>query len=87
MHEFEVPDMSCRSCAGKISKAIREVDPQAQVDVDLASKRVRVDSTGPAPEELSAAIAQVGYTPSVQTQGTLRAGAEGNGISCCGGCR
>lgn len=44
MLEFEVKDMSCGHCAGSVTKAVKLVDPAAKVDVDLANKKVKVES-------------------------------------------
>jgi len=45
MIEFEVKDMSCGHCVGAVTKAVKQVDPAAVVQVDLASKKVSVDSS------------------------------------------
>ena len=45
MLEFEVKDMSCGHCASSVTKAVKLVDPAAQVDVDLGSKKVKVESS------------------------------------------
>lgn len=44
MLEFDVKDMSCGHCAGSVTKAAKLVDPAAKVDVDLANKKVKVES-------------------------------------------
>ena len=62
MIEFEVGDMSCGHCVASITRATKEVDASARCDVDLAAKRVRIESTHPA-TEFSAAIAEAGFTP------------------------
>ena len=68
MIEFQVNDMSCGHCVAAITKAVKEVDAQGRVDVDLAAKRVRIDSTHAAPE-FSAAIEEAGYTPVLGAKG------------------
>ena len=85
MLTFEVPDMICRSCASKISKAVKEVDPQARVEVDLTAKLVRIDSGQAQASELKTALEQAGYTPSepAAPQGATTSSPAG----CCGGCR
>jgi len=62
MIEFRVDDISCGHCAAAITKAVKEVDAEGKVEVDLATKRVLIDSTHGA-AELSAAIEEAGYTP------------------------
>jgi copper chaperone CopZ len=62
MIELTVNDMTCNHCVGRVTKAIQGVDAQAKVEIDLASKRVQIDSAAPA-ESLIAAVKQAGYTP------------------------
>ncbi|ABE29817.1 heavy-metal-associated domain protein [Paraburkholderia xenovorans LB400] len=59
--EFQVEGMSCQHCVAAVTNAIREHDEAAQVQVDLASGRVTVESAQPA-EALKAAIDEAGYT-------------------------
>lgn len=60
MIEFQVEGMSCQHCVGAVTKAIKAVDANAGVQIELASGIVRVESTD-APERLSAAISDAGY--------------------------
>lgn len=62
MIEYTVQDMTCGSCVKRITQALIELDPQAQVDVDLPTKRVSIESAQSA-EALRAKIAEAGYTP------------------------
>jgi copper chaperone len=62
MVELEVKDMSCGHCASLIAKAIQQVDPGAAVQVDLASKRVKVTSDEE-PASFAKALADAGYAP------------------------
>jgi copper chaperone len=41
---FQVQGMSCGHCANAVTQAVRTVDPQAEVKVDLASGKVDVQS-------------------------------------------
>ena len=63
--EFEVKDMTCGRCVGHITKAVKEMDQSATVEVNLDQKRVKVvsDST---PEELLHAISEAGYSPTLK---------------------
>ncbi|MCB2008987.1 MAG: heavy-metal-associated domain-containing protein [Burkholderiaceae bacterium] len=45
MIEFKVEDMSCGHCASVITKTVKELDAKATIDVDLASKTVRIESS------------------------------------------
>ncbi|EJL90924.1 copper chaperone [Polaromonas sp. CF318] len=58
--EFNIPAMSCGHCAGAITKAVKALDPAAQVNVDLASKKVVVQ-TAQDRQAVAAALAQAGY--------------------------
>ena len=62
MIEFTVNDMTCGHCASTITKAVKEVDGAGRCEIDLAAKRVRIESSHPA-EEFREAIAEAGYTP------------------------
>ena len=62
MIEFKVEDMSCGHCVAAITRAVKDVDASGKVEVDLGSKRVRIDSTHAA-KEFSTAIEEAGYTP------------------------
>ncbi|MCS6809774.1 MAG: cation transporter [Tepidimonas sp.] len=59
-HVFEVQGMSCRHCVQAIERALRALDPQARVEIDLEAGRVRVESALPRPT-LAEAIRAEGY--------------------------
>ena len=63
MIAFEVKDMSCAHCASTITKAVKEVDRDATVQVDLARYRVEIEPGQSNAEALRDAIAEAGYTP------------------------
>ena len=63
--ELEVKDMTCGHCAGVITKAVRYVDAQAKVDIDVATRTVRIESAHGTADFLSA-IQAAGYTPAVR---------------------
>ncbi len=58
--KLNVPDMSCGHCAGVITKAVKAVDPSADIKVDLSSKTVEVTTTAQAPS-ISKALVDAGY--------------------------
>ena len=62
MIEFEVKNMSCGHCVGAITKAVKQLDPAATVETDLARKIVKVESAQ-SREELAAALIEAGYAP------------------------
>ena len=63
MIAFEVADMTCGHCAGRITRAVHEVDPAAQVRVDLKRSRVEVEPVAADARALGAAMREAGYTP------------------------
>ena len=60
--EFQVNDMSCGGCARSITNAVKQVDPAALIDVDIAQKTVKVTSSV-SPENVLNAISEAGYNP------------------------
>ncbi|MEW6694866.1 Copper chaperone CopZ [Tepidimonas thermarum] len=60
-HVFTVNGMSCGHCVKAITQAIRALDPNATVQVDLDDRRVEVDSEQPR-VALADAIRDEGYT-------------------------
>jgi len=60
MQVFNVQGMTCGHCVKAVTRAVQEQDVNAQVEVDLAGKQVRVQSALPA-EQLLAAIREEGY--------------------------
>ncbi|MCC7701090.1 heavy-metal-associated domain-containing protein [Janthinobacterium sp. GW460P] len=60
MYQLQVENMSCGHCVGSVTKAVQAIDPAAQVQIDLASKRVTVESSS-ALGTISAAIVEAGY--------------------------
>ena len=60
MYELTVADMTCKHCVGRVTAAVHTVDPAAGVTIDLASGKVRIDSTA-ALAPIVAAIDGAGY--------------------------
>jgi len=60
MLELTVEGMSCGHCVGRVTKTVQEIDPGARVEVDLATKKVRIDSAADR-ERIAAAIGDAGY--------------------------
>ncbi|WP_241829242.1 heavy-metal-associated domain-containing protein [Desertifilum tharense] len=55
-----VPNMVCDGCAEKITEAIKTVDSEAKINIDLPTKHVSVD-TEVSLESIEQAITAVGY--------------------------
>ncbi len=58
--EFKVGGMACDGCANAVKRAVLNVASDAIVTVNLAEKRVQVQSEA-AKDMISAAIAKAGY--------------------------
>lgn len=63
MFRYQVPDMSCNHCVKTITDAIRTQDASAQVNTDLDTRTVSVQSTTLSDEALRAALSAAGYPP------------------------
>lgn len=63
MQAFEIQSMTCGSCAGRITRAIKDLDPQARLEVDVKQRTVRIDTNEDRPS-LVAALTEAGYPPS-----------------------
>ena len=62
MLEFDIANLSCGHCVRAVTEAVHEVDPAAQVDVDLGTKHLRV-ATQAARDQVVAALVEAGYAP------------------------
>ena len=62
MIELMLPTMTCGHCVGVVTKAIQLLDLKAQVEIDLADHRVRVQ-TRQSREAIVSALGEAGYEP------------------------
>lgn len=62
MFEFNVEGMSCGHCVGRVTKAVTQADPAAKVEVDLATHKVRVETSRDR-ETVVGALTDAGYPP------------------------
>ncbi|NRR29502.1 heavy-metal-associated domain-containing protein [Oxalobacteraceae bacterium] len=60
MYQLQVENMSCGHCVASVTKAVKTVDAQAEVVVDLPAKQVTVTSTG-ALAQIRQAIVEAGF--------------------------
>lgn len=60
LHEIQVQGMSCQHCVKGVTQAIQEMDPKAEVLVDLAKGRVQA-RTMLSLDAVSRAIEAEGY--------------------------
>jgi len=58
--QLKVPDIACSACVDTVTKAVKSVDPTAQVEADPKTKLVRVE-TQQSETAIKAAIAYAGY--------------------------
>jgi Cu+-exporting ATPase len=66
MYELTVEDMTCKHCVGRVTKAVQEIDQQAKVEIDLPSKRVKIDSQADL-DRIAQAIDAAGYPVSARS--------------------
>lgn len=81
MIELRVNGMTCGHCVNAVTRAVKEVDPEANVQVDLEAGRVRVDGRNSA-DALSRALTAAGYPAS--TSGDPAPTATRKKGGCCG---
>lgn len=60
MVELKVSGMTCNHCVMAVTRAVKEIDPAAEVRVDLAAGTVAVEGKAAA-GQLAAAITEAGY--------------------------
>ena len=62
MLELTLPTMTCGHCVSVVTKAIKQADPQASVQIDLASHRGRIE-TAEHRETIESSVTEAGYAP------------------------
>lgn len=62
MLEFSITAMTCGHCVSAVTQAVKQLDPQATVQIDLPAHAVRIESTQPR-QQIESALAEAGYTP------------------------
>ena len=62
MIELTVDDMTCGGCVASITRVVKGLDPGANVDANVKTKRVKIDSVTDT-DAMVAAIAHAGYHP------------------------
>jgi len=58
--EILVPRLNCGGCVRGVTRAVKRVDPEAEVVCDLQTQIVKVASAAE-PERILAGLAEVGY--------------------------
>ncbi len=59
--KLHVPSIVCSGCGDTITQAIKTVEPEAKIDVDLAAKTVTVEAKA-SEESIKQAVAASGHT-------------------------
>ena len=65
--ELKINDMMCGGCAASVTRAVRQVDDTATLDIDVATHRVTIRSDVE-PRLLLEAIEAAGFHPAEQRQ-------------------
>lgn len=60
MYHLNVADMTCGHCVSTVEKAVKTVDSNASVAIDLGTKTVSIESQTPS-DVFIASIADAGY--------------------------
>lgn len=60
MMQFQVEGMSCNHCVGAITRAVKQVDPDARVSADIAAQAVSVEADADV-QDVREAIEAAGY--------------------------
>ena len=60
MYELQVEGMTCGGCVRSVTKSVQSVDSNARVEVDLPSRKVRVE-TQASLDAVKSAISDAGY--------------------------
>jgi copper chaperone len=63
MIEFTLPTMTCGHCVKTVTRTVKQVDPAAAVEIDLASQRLRIGGSARDAEAFRAALTEEGYAP------------------------
>jgi len=58
--EFDIPAMSCGHCVKAITQTLTQLDPDAKISVDLATKKVTLQTTKDR-QTAAAALTEAGY--------------------------
>jgi copper chaperone len=88
MIAFKVSDMTCGHCVSTITRALKDADKDAKVQIDLASQVVQVESMTADSEELADAIREAGYSPTpVPEAAAIQVEQPRPRGGCCGSCR
>lgn len=86
MISFHVNDMTCGHCVNTITRAVKAADKDATVVIDLAARRVEIETSSLDSAELARIITDAGYTPAALEAVAVQAApapAARRGACCC----
>lgn len=66
MLELHIQAMSCGHCVSKVTRALKELDADTRIEVDLERRVVRVSSAA-SDEEVYGTLVEAGYPASPQS--------------------
>ncbi len=66
MYELQVEGMTCGGCANSVKRSVQAIDSDAQIDVDLAGKKVRVETVVDI-DEVESVISGAGFPVTSKT--------------------
>lgn len=59
--DLKCPDIECEGCAGSITRALQDLPGLTSVQVDVASKTVRLEGEEAAVESAKAKLTEIGF--------------------------
>lgn len=62
MLDLTLPEMTCGGCARGVTAAIKAVDADAELQIDVASRKVKVTTKASA-EAVTRAVTEAGFPP------------------------
>lgn len=62
MIELTLPTMTCGHCVRTVTATVQAVDPEAKLQIDLATHKLQIESRLPT-ESFVAALSEEGYAP------------------------
>jgi copper chaperone len=62
MLDLSIPDMTCGGCARGVTAAVKELDPAAELTIDVAARKVQV-KTSASDAAVKQAITEAGFSP------------------------
>ena len=61
--ECTIEDMTCGGCVKRITKAVQNLDSSAEINADVETRKVRIETVISAKESITTALAAIGYAP------------------------